>query len=70
MALLKKYQAHINVKCCNKTVGMKYLYKYVTEGPNFSKVMLQRIKTGEGISRVVVDEIKEYQLEITQANQK
>ena len=30
MALLKIYQAHLNVQWCNKTHVIKYLYKYVS----------------------------------------
>ena len=44
MAMLKKFQGHINVEWCNKTQVMKYLFKYVTKGADYSKVMLERLK--------------------------
>jgi hypothetical protein len=47
--LLKKYQAHINVEWCNKTIFVKYLFKYVTKGPDCSKIYLERVRNGEDI---------------------
>jgi hypothetical protein len=62
--LIKKYQAHINVEWCNKTIFVKYLFKYVTKGPDCSKIYLERVGNGEDIpfdeetsSR---NEVKEY----------
>lgn len=43
-ALLKKYQSHLNVEWCNTTHVIKYLYKYVTKGCDFSKTLFERIK--------------------------
>jgi hypothetical protein len=60
MALLKKYQAHLNVEWCNKTHVIKYLYKYVTKGADYSKALLERIKKGGGPDDEGVDEIQEY----------
>jgi hypothetical protein len=64
MTLLKKYQAHLNLEWCNKTQVMKYLFKYVTKGPDYSKILLERIKgkgvAGESSSHAAVDEIAEY----------
>lgn len=60
MALLKKFQAHINVEWCNKTQVMKYLFKYVTKGADYAKVMLERFKKAGVYGDGPVDEVQEY----------
>ncbi|KAK1650868.1 hypothetical protein QYE76_068673 [Lolium multiflorum] len=64
LAMLKKYQGHMNVEWCNKAQVMKYLFKYVTKGPDFSKMYLERIR-GKGVpigtdGRPQVNEVREY----------
>lgn len=49
LLLLKKFGAHTNVEWCNKTIFIKYLFKYVTNGPDRSKMFLQRIQRGEDV---------------------
>ncbi|CAN1187177.1 ATP-dependent DNA helicase PIF1 [Linum perenne] len=44
-SLLVKYQAHMNIELCHKGRLIKYLFKYVTKGPDRSSVVanVQRI---------------------------
>lgn len=54
----------MNVEWCNKAQVMKYLFKYVTKGSDYSKVYLERVK-GKGVPaaskpRVPVNEVQEY----------
>ncbi|PWZ39241.1 hypothetical protein Zm00014a_013353 [Zea mays] len=64
LTLLKKYQAHINVEWCNKSIFIKYLFKYVTKGPDQSKLYLQRVLDGQDTSideeTNTRNEVKEY----------
>lgn len=64
LKMLKKYQGHMNVEWCNKAIVMKYLFKYVTKGLDYSKMYLERVK-GKGIpmdsnGRPQINEFNEY----------
>jgi hypothetical protein len=62
--LLKKYDAHINTEWCNKSIFIKYLFKYVTKGPDCSKAYLKKITNSEDTQldeeTNTKNEIKEY----------
>ncbi|KAM0902849.1 hypothetical protein ACQ4PT_019101 [Festuca glaucescens] len=62
VALLKRYQAHINVEWWNKTNLVKYMFKYITKGPDRANVVVHPLgfppggqDDGQG-----VDEVTEY----------
>jgi hypothetical protein len=62
VVLLKRYQAHINVDWCNKTNLVKYMFKYITKGPDRANIMLRPLgvpqEGQEGEEGV--DEVAEY----------
>jgi hypothetical protein len=62
VALLKRYQAHINVEWRNKTNLVKYLFKYITKGPDCANVVLRPLGfSHEGRDgEEGVDEVAEY----------
>jgi hypothetical protein len=62
--LHKKYDAHINTEWCNKSIFIKYLFKYVTKGLDCRKAYLQKITNGEKTpmdeETYTRNEVKEY----------
>ncbi|CAN0912559.1 hypothetical protein LINGRAHAP2_LOCUS27427 [Linum grandiflorum] len=54
--LIVKYQAHINVEVCHKGQLIKYLFKYITKGPDRSSVIAENTAPAE----VPVDKISQY----------
>lgn len=52
MKLLKQFEAHINVKWCNKTNLLKYLFKYLTKGHDVTRMRIDASDRPRGLFTV------------------
>jgi hypothetical protein len=64
LTLLIRFGTHINVEWCNKSIFIKYHFKYVTKDPDHSKFFLQQVQNNEDVAydeeTDTRDEVKEY----------
>ncbi|CAN1145644.1 hypothetical protein LINPERHAP2_LOCUS14792 [Linum perenne] len=62
--LIVKYQAHINVEICHKGQLIKYLFKYITKGPDRSEIAAENIPVVAPLTSETpeppIDEISQY----------
>lgn len=61
LALLKRFQGHLNVEWCNKTNLLKYLFKYLTKGHDKARAGFQPMHASvDPAAPDGLDEIMEY----------
>ena len=53
--LIVRYQTHINVEICNRTRAIKYLFKYISKGPDRARAVFEASTSSSRI-----DEIQNY----------
>lgn len=58
--LVVKYQAHVNVKICNRARSLKYLFKYINKGHDRATVVIEDNINKERTLVQEVDEVKTY----------
>ena len=61
--LCLKFCAHINVEICSQSMLIKYLFKYLTKGPDRIKAVIEKnicTKNSQKIDYTFVDETKNY----------
>jgi hypothetical protein len=56
-SLLMLYNCHINVEICSSIKAMKYLYKYIYNGPDGASYSVDKSDNGD---KVIIDEIKRF----------
>lgn len=61
--LIVKYQAHINIEWCNQGRLIKYMFKYVTKGPDRATIAIEKDKdatSGEAGNIITTNEVDDY----------
>ncbi|KAF1893700.1 hypothetical protein Lal_00002215 [Lupinus albus] len=59
-SLLTKYQAHINMKWCNQSTSIKYLFKYINKWYDRITAVIESTENGGSLNERNIDELKQY----------